>query len=115
MADSVSDLRAFYARVLQLQAEGDGEFVCFFDRPPVLAIYSHTGTERMAPGCQDGAGSGRAILEFEVEDVDEEHRRLVGLGVTIVKPPTTQPWGRRSVWFRDPEGNLVNFSALVSR
>ena len=32
----------------------------------------------------------------------------------IVKPPTTQPWGRRSVWFRDPDGNIVNFYADVA-
>ena len=23
-------------------------------------------------------------------------------------PPTTQPWGNRSMMFRDPAGNLVN-------
>jgi hypothetical protein len=23
-------------------------------------------------------------------------------------PPTTQPWGNRSMIFRDPAGNLVN-------
>jgi hypothetical protein len=28
-----------------------------------------------------------------------------------VKPPTTQSWGRRSIWFRDPDGNNVNFFA----
>jgi len=32
-----------------------------------------------------------------------------------VKPPTTQPWGTRSVYFRDPDGNLVDFFALVKR
>jgi uncharacterized glyoxalase superfamily protein PhnB len=25
-----------------------------------------------------------------------------------VMPPTTQPWGNRSMMFRDPAGNLVN-------
>ncbi|MGW0828878.1 VOC family protein [Streptomyces prunicolor] len=30
------------------------------------------------------------------------------LSVEILKPPTTQPWGRRSVWLRDPDGNIVN-------
>jgi catechol 2,3-dioxygenase-like lactoylglutathione lyase family enzyme len=37
--------------------------------------------------------------------------RLLTEGVEIVKPPTTQPWGRRSVWFRDPDGNVVSFYA----
>jgi uncharacterized glyoxalase superfamily protein PhnB len=25
-----------------------------------------------------------------------------------VMPPTTQPWGNRSMMFRDPAGHLVN-------
>ncbi|MFF4806074.1 VOC family protein [Streptomyces sp. NPDC001351] len=30
-------------------------------------------------------------------------------GVEILKPLTTQPWGRRrSVWLCDPDGNIVN-------
>ena len=42
-----------------------------------------------------------------------KHRRLSALAVPIVKPPTTQPWGLRSVWLRDPDGNLVNCYAKV--
>ena len=30
------------------------------------------------------------------------------LGVDWVMPPTTQPWGSRSMIFRVPEGNLIN-------
>jgi len=31
-----------------------------------------------------------------------------------VKPPTTQPWGNRSIYFRDPDGNLINFYSRVA-
>jgi uncharacterized glyoxalase superfamily protein PhnB len=43
-----------------------------------------------------------------VADVDAEYERIAGLGVTVVMPPKTQPWGSRSMIFRDPGGNLVN-------
>jgi hypothetical protein len=33
---------------------------------------------------------------------------LLGSGARSLKPPTTQPWGRRSLWLRDPDGNIVN-------
>jgi len=59
------------------------------------------------------SGCGRYTLEFEVEDVDREFERLKALDVIFVKPPTTQAWGRRSVWFRDPDGNIINFFARV--
>jgi catechol 2,3-dioxygenase-like lactoylglutathione lyase family enzyme len=28
--------------------------------------------------------------------------------------PTDQPWGNRSMRFRDPDGNLINFYALIN-
>ena len=61
------------------------------------------------------AASNRSIiLEFQVADVDQEYERLQSLSVEWVKPPTTQPWGNRSIYFRDPDGNLINFYARVS-
>jgi uncharacterized glyoxalase superfamily protein PhnB len=54
------------------------------------------------------------ILDFEVEDVDKEYRRLGTLVTEFVLPPTHQPWGNRSMLFRDPDGNLINFFAPVS-
>jgi hypothetical protein len=32
----------------------------------------------------------------------------------LVQEPTTMPWGNRSLLFRDPDGNLVNFFTPVS-
>ncbi len=52
--------------------------------------------------------SGEVILDFRVDEVDAEFARIDRLGVEWVLKPTTQPWGNRSMVFRDPEGNLVN-------
>lgn len=55
------------------------------------------------------------ILEFRVGDVDAEYRRLVKvIGDSLVQEPTTMPWGNRSLLFRDPDGNLVNFFTRIS-
>ncbi|MCF0055026.1 VOC family protein [Dyadobacter sp. CY356] len=54
------------------------------------------------------------ILEFRVDDVDAAYHRLAEyLGENIVQMPTTMPWGNRSMLFRDPDGNLVNFFTPV--
>ena len=50
------------------------------------------------------------MLDFRAADVDAEYRRISQLGVTWVMPPVTQPWGCRTMIFRDPAGNLVNVS-----
>ncbi len=56
------------------------------------------------------AANRTAILEFRVADVDTEYQRLAPLlGEALVQAPTTMPWGNRSLLFRDPDGNLINF------
>ena len=67
-----------------------------------------------------GAGAARpadnhtAILEFRVDDVDGEYRKLKTMISDVVQEPTTMPWGNRSLLFRDPDGNLINFFTPVS-
>ncbi len=55
------------------------------------------------------------ILDFLVDDVNAEYERIVALDLDWVMPPTTQPWGNRSMIFRDPGGNLVNFFSRGER
>lgn len=109
----VSKLRDFYTMVLGVEAEGDDRFTILLAERPALTLFSEQGMEQMAPGCMAGAGCGRVVLEVEVADVDQEYERLKALNVSIVKPPTTQPWGIRSVWIQDPDGNIVNLNAKV--
>jgi len=40
-------------------------------------------------------------------DVDSEFNRLVKAGANPVDEPSTAPWGMRSCFISDPEGNLI--------
>jgi hypothetical protein len=40
--------------------------------------------------------------------------RLSVLVEEFVLEPTDQPWGNRSLMFRDPDGNLINFFTRVA-
>jgi catechol 2,3-dioxygenase-like lactoylglutathione lyase family enzyme len=52
----------------------------------------------------------RFALCFGVADVDIEAERLARLGVTIAVPAANhEPWGMRTTYVRDPEGNLIEF------
>lgn len=104
----------FYREALQVEPDGDDVFVAFSTEGAALSLFAEDAMEQMAPGCMRAAGHGGCALEFEVDDVDGEYQRLKEMDVPIVKPPTTQPWGWRSVWFRDPDGNIVNFCANVA-
>jgi uncharacterized glyoxalase superfamily protein PhnB len=80
----------------------------------VLAIFSAASQERYIPGSAEGAVNKSVVLEFGVANVGQEYSRLQSVVKTWVKPPTTQPWGTRSVYFRDPDGNLVDFFTPVT-
>jgi len=57
-----------------------------------------------------------AIIEFLVHDVDKEFERLKDiLSSSIVQEPTIMPWGNKSLLFRDPDGNLINFFTPVTK
>ncbi|RWC56445.1 VOC family protein [Mesorhizobium sp.] len=97
-----------------------------------VTMYTEDFAELATPACTLAIGSTRtlmlfggdiarpadnhtAIIEFRVSDVDAEFERLSDSlnGVTVQKP-TTMPWGNRSLLFRDPDGNLVNFFTPVT-
>lgn len=109
ITEDVLGLAGFYADLLEVGVEGDANFATVKAAGAGLAFFSVAGMEQMSPGSMAGGGSGRFTIEFNVDDVDTRYERLVAAGVTIAKPLTTQPWGRRSVWVRDPDGNIVNF------
>lgn len=64
-------------------------------------------SERCIPGSALPASNKSAILEFKVANVDEGFMRLHKFVKNWVKPPTNQPWGKRSFYLRDPDGNRI--------
>ena len=108
---NVKGLVRFYESVLQEKAIWSGEdYAEIRTGVGVLAIFSAQAQDRYIPGSAIAANNKGVVLEFKVvADIDEEFRRLHPFVKTWVKPPTTQPWGTRSFYFRDPDGNLVDF------
>jgi catechol 2,3-dioxygenase-like lactoylglutathione lyase family enzyme len=60
-------------------------------------------------------GSASLQLAFRVraEDVDHCADELVRHGVDLLEPPTDQPFGHRTLFFRDPDGNLLEVYAEI--
>jgi catechol 2,3-dioxygenase-like lactoylglutathione lyase family enzyme len=79
-----------------------------------LAIGSKRTMDLFGAGAAHPADNHSAIVEFRVDDVDRDYERLRTSIGDIVQPPTTMPWGNRSLLFRDPDGNLINFFTPAS-
>ena len=116
ITQNVEQLTSFYARVLGISAKRSGaDYAEFRTGAAVLAIFSAQAQEKYIPKSAEPARNKSVILEFQVNDVDKEYARLKKVVKDWVKPPTTQPWGTRSFYFRDPDGNLVDFYTWVKK
>jgi predicted enzyme related to lactoylglutathione lyase len=50
-------------------------------------------------------GDHNYLAYLEVDDVDAVHARAIELGADVLKPPTDEPWGRRELALRSPDGH----------
>jgi uncharacterized glyoxalase superfamily protein PhnB len=107
VTDDVQRLAAFYARLLRAQVVLNDYYV----EVPAGAMSVGFSRRRFTEYREHHtARSSQAeiILDFQAADVDAEYQRILGLGVDWLATPATQPWGNRSMTFRDPAGNPVN-------
>ncbi len=109
-----TELVGFYSHVLNIVPHvSNGVYAEFRTDAGVLAIFAAQAQEQYMPGSAMPASNKSAILEFRVKNVDDEYVRLQKFVRNWVKAPTNQPWGTRSFYFRDPDGNLIDFFASV--
>ncbi|MFF5213366.1 VOC family protein [Streptosporangium sp. NPDC000396] len=111
----VARLVEFYEKATEVQAVWSTEDFAELKTPgATLAIASTRTVPLFAPGSSRPADNHSVIIEFLVDDVDRVYQNLTGFITDFVTEPTTMPWGNRSLLFRDPDGNLVNFFTPVT-
>ena len=115
ITDDVARLAGFYEKVTGVQATRYSEDFAELRTAHATLAIGHTRTVPLfAPGAARPASNRTVIIEFLVDDVDAVHQNLAGVVEDFVTEPTTMPWGNRSLLFRDPDGNLVNFFTPVT-
>lgn len=53
-----------------------------------------------------------ALYVDTFEEVDEEYKKAISKGAVSVLEPTTEPWGQRTCYIADPEGNLIEIGSF---
>ena len=59
--------------------------------------------------------NGTVELAFDVPtfaDVDKEYQHALTNGAVSVLSPTTEPWGQRTCYVADPDGNLIEIGTF---
>ncbi|MDA9506104.1 glyoxalase [Bradyrhizobium sp. CCBAU 11386] len=75
-----------------------------------LARPSRTAADASVP---PGAASLQLAFRVSATEVDQCADELVRQGVELVSPPTNQAFGHRTLFFRDPDGNLLEVYAEI--
>jgi predicted enzyme related to lactoylglutathione lyase len=115
ITDDIKRLVQYYEAITGLAATWYTEdFAELVTAACTLAIAATRTLALFGAGVARPAENRSVIIEFRVADVDEAYRKLAGVLGEVVQVPTTMPWGNRSLLFRDPDGNLVNFFTPVS-
>ena len=52
-----------------------------------------------------------ALYVDKFAEVDEIFNRVIKQGATPILEPTTEPWGQRTCYIADPEGNLIEIGS----
>ncbi len=114
LCTKLKETRAFYEDVMGFAVEVDREnWISFRIGGALLTLRPRSGIA----GAQDGPavdGSAAVQLAFRVAPlaVDTCHAELMAKGVAIIRPPTDLPdWRHRTLFFRDPEGNVLEIFA----
>jgi catechol 2,3-dioxygenase-like lactoylglutathione lyase family enzyme len=118
VTEDLPAMTAFYQKVTEtdpISPFGGHDYAEIHTDGSVLAITTIEGVNQYNAGAATAAANRSTILEFEVDDVDAERDRLRSCVTDWVQEPTSQPWGNRSMLFRDPDGNLINFYASAPR
>jgi len=113
----VARSRAFYERVFGFKAMIAEERIVAFDVAPasVLILFKQGGTLERVPVAgshipqHDGGGPQHFAFGIRADDLDAWKAQLAAEGVAI-ESEVAWPQGGRSLYFRDPDGLLVELA-----
>ncbi|MCH2126966.1 MAG: VOC family protein [Pirellulaceae bacterium] len=113
LCDDIDRMKEFYRDLFSFAVDSET------DETLALRVGSVLLGLRKRTRDYDGHGGGSASpglqLAFLVSsvEVDQCYEVLQAKGVQILDPPTDQPRGHRTVYFADPEGNILEVYAEI--
>jgi catechol 2,3-dioxygenase-like lactoylglutathione lyase family enzyme len=76
-----------------------------FGSPEAPGLVFFLGNGFLEVSGRSSAPPGDALaLWVQVRDVRAEHRRLLDLGVPVLREPRQEAWGLLEMWLADPDG-----------
>jgi len=115
----MSTMVNFYRDVLEFEIQEDENTtnVYLVKDGTLFLLYRRTDFETMTESKFQYANgiNGHFEIALSVENynaVDDAYKKALSKGATSVMKPTTEPWGQRTCYISDPEGNLIEIGSF---
>jgi catechol 2,3-dioxygenase-like lactoylglutathione lyase family enzyme len=120
MVDDMAEMIRFYRDILGFEIKEDentSNVLLQKDRTLFL-LYRKVDFEKMTKRkfayCTGVNGHFEIALSVDnYRQVDETFDKVVAAGAQSIMEPTTEPWGQRTCYVADPEGNLIEIGSFT--
>jgi catechol 2,3-dioxygenase-like lactoylglutathione lyase family enzyme len=117
LCEDLARARQFYLDVMQFRIERETpRWVSLHVGSGLLCLRPRTldGVFQDGPGAPSGSASVQLAFRVAPPEIDEIQAELAAAGVDLMGPPRDIPaWGHRAIFFRDPDGNVIEIYAEV--
>ena len=108
----------FYRDVLgfEIKEAEDADNVYLVKDGTLFLLYGRKDFEKMTGKKFEylkgiNAHAEMALYVDTFEEVDKEYDNALENGATSILPPTLEPWGQRTCFIADPEGNIIEIGS----
>lgn len=114
LCDDLEKMKAFYAGLFAFRVEENmpGNMV-FFRVGALFLGLRRRGRPYDGPPVPARSASIQISFRVPPADVDIAFEKLLDKGVDVIEKPTNQDWCHRTLFFRDPENNVVEVFAEI--
>lgn len=117
--DDMATMIRFYRDVLgfEIKEAEDAVNVYLIKDGTLFMLYERKNFEKMTSRNYEYLKGLNGHFEIALyvdtfEEVDIEFDKAVSKGATPVLEPTDEPWGQRTCYIADPEGNLIEIGSF---
>ncbi|MBQ9144865.1 MAG: VOC family protein [Clostridia bacterium] len=117
--EDMAKMICFYRDVLgfEIKEDEDTANVYLMKDDTLFLLYGRKDFERMTSRKYEYVKGLNGHFEIALyvdsfEEVDAEYAKAISKGAVSVLEPTTEPWGQRTCYIADPEGNLIEIGSF---
>lgn len=117
--EDMGEMIRFYRDVLgfEIKEGPDADNVYLIKDDTLFMFYARRDFEKMASRKYEYVRGFNGHFELALyvdtfDEVDARYAEAIEKGAASVLVPTTEPWGQRTCYIADPEGNLIEIGSF---